>query len=426
MSNRSSPCLWTSVPQVSPAPCDRCKHASCAFKGKVYLLGGRKKHSLKDFWKYNVVRNEWIELDCSSDQAPEELEEHSMVAHQGVLYVFGGLRDSAYSNSKTPLWLFDTVKEQWLHIQEQSSPSQHVVPANRKGHSAVVWESSMYIYGGYIDMRGTSQEFWRLDLDSGVWSLLSNAPVGPGPRHSYSAMTHQDSMYLYGGLQGLKEQRDLWRWSFHSQAWSCIRASSGPSKLMGHSAVVYKDSMLLFGGGETQSVPRNCLWRFSLTALTWEKLPSLPGSTAPCRVHHCSVGLGPNFQPEPPNLSDKETLMSNSMNNNKLRPFKNKCFPSSSSAWEPGEDIELQTVHSVKTKGLKDISTALIKPTPWRNCLTFENQEAIRKTQDDEHSADEPEDDLALPVPNLLLVLGGKPIKEQNAISVWQMTLAES
>ncbi|XP_007227956.3 kelch domain-containing protein 3 [Astyanax mexicanus] len=434
MSNRNSPCLWTSVPQVCPAPCDRYKHASCAFRGNIYLLGGRKKHSLRDFWKYNVARNEWIELDCGGDQAPEELEEHSMVAHQGVLYVFGGLIDSAYSNSKSPLWLFDTVKERWLHLQDQSSPSQekdtckhcHVMPSNRKGHSAVVMESSMYIYGGYIDMRGTSQEFWRLDLDTGTWSLLSNAPVGPGPRHSHSAMTHQDCMYLYGGLQGLKEQRDLWRWSFHSQAWSCIRASSGPSKLMGHSAVVYKDSMLLFGGGETQSAPRNCLWRFNLTTLTWEKLPSLPGSIAPCRVHHSSVGLGPAFQPEPPSTNAKETLMSNSLNNNKLRPFKNKCFPSRSSTWEPGEDIELQAVHTVKTKGLKDISPALKKTKQWKNCLTFENQEAIGEVQEGELSAEEMEDDLAHPMPDLLLVLGGRPLKEQGAISVWQMTLNES
>lgn len=34
---------------------------------------------------------------------------------QGVLYVFGGLRDTAYSNSKTPLWLFDTGNTGNLH-----------------------------------------------------------------------------------------------------------------------------------------------------------------------------------------------------------------------------------------------------------------------------------------------------------------------
>lgn len=59
-------------------------------------------------------------------------------------------------------------------------------------------------------------------LDSRMWSLLSSAQGGPGPRHGHSAMTHQDCMYLFGGLQGLKEQKDLWSWNFASQTWSRI------------------------------------------------------------------------------------------------------------------------------------------------------------------------------------------------------------
>ena len=38
------------------------------------------------------------------------------------------------------------------------------IPTNRKSHSAVVFGSSMFVYGGYVDMRGSSQEFWRLDF----------------------------------------------------------------------------------------------------------------------------------------------------------------------------------------------------------------------------------------------------------------------
>ncbi|KAI4893214.1 hypothetical protein NFI96_022734 [Prochilodus magdalenae] len=420
MNQRSCPeALWILMPQYSPAPCDRYKHASCAYRENVYLFGGRNKNPLKDFWKYNVLRNEWIELDCSSDEAPEELEDHSMVAHQGLLYVFGGLTDSPYSNSTKPLWLFDTVKEQWLPIREQSSPSQHVMPSNRKGHSAVVLESSMYIYGGYLDMRGSSQEFWRFNLDSRVWSLLSNAPVGPGPRHSHSAMAHQGCMYLYGGLQDLKEQSSLWRWSLSSQTWSCIRASSVPSKLIGHSLVVYNNTMLLFGGRETQRSPKNDLWRFSLTTFTWEKVPSLPQSTAPCLAHHCSVGLGPNFQPAPP--SPVSAPIASNSNNKKLRPFKNKCFPSNSSTWQSEEDIELQTMYT-----REKIGHTLDKTRPWENCLTFENHEAVQESQDNKHSADEMEDSSTHQMPNLMLVLGGNPLKKQGAITVWQMTLGES
>ena len=37
-------------------------------------------------------------------------------------------------------------------------------PSNRKGHSAVVVGSAMLVYGGIVDMKGSSQDFWSLDF----------------------------------------------------------------------------------------------------------------------------------------------------------------------------------------------------------------------------------------------------------------------
>uniref|UniRef100_A0A3B4AE13 Uncharacterized protein n=1 Tax=Periophthalmus magnuspinnatus TaxID=409849 RepID=A0A3B4AE13_9GOBI len=119
--SQNGPCLWTGLPQSSPAPCERFKLACCSHQHYVYVLGGRHSTCQRDFWRYNVC-NEWTELNCTSEAAPEALEEHSMVAH------------------------------------EAESPS------NRKAHSAVVIESAMLVYGGYIDLKGSSQEFWSLDL----------------------------------------------------------------------------------------------------------------------------------------------------------------------------------------------------------------------------------------------------------------------
>ncbi|KAG9271130.1 kelch domain-containing protein 3-like, partial [Astyanax mexicanus] len=56
-----------------------------------------------------------------------------------------------------------------------------------------------------------------------------------------------------------------------------------------------------------------------------------------------------------------------------------------------------------KRSCLKDISPALKKTKQWKNCLTFENQEAIGEVQEGELSAEEMEDDLAHPMPDLLL-----------------------
>lgn len=422
MNQGSGACLWTPVPQQCPAPCDRYKHASCAHRGHVYLLGGREKCSLRDFWKYNVVCNDWVELPCDSEEAPEEVEEHTMVAHQGFLYVFGGLRDSSYSNSKTPLWVFDTGKECWINWKAASVALQGVTPGNRKGHSAVILGSSMYIYGGYIDIKGSTKEFWKFDFESRVWSLRSSAQVGPGPRHSHSAVTHGEWMYLYGGLQGLREQKDLWSWSSASQTWSCIKFHSGPSRLVGHSAVPFKDSILIFGGGETQSSPQNSLWKFNLETQTWKKLPLLPGSASVYRIHHCSVGLGQSFQPTTQTSIYYREIPNSHNIKNKLRPFKNKCQPSRTTLQEPC--IELQTFHKESKKYLADFSITLKDSKLKGSCLTFENQEAVGEKRKSCELAEESEDEMFLHMPDLMLVLGGKPLQGQQGISVWHMTVA--
>ncbi|XP_067114834.1 kelch domain-containing protein 3 isoform X1 [Osmerus mordax] len=428
--SRRSPSLWSQLPQSCQAPCDRYKHACCSHGGQVYVLGGREKHSLRDFWRYSVVHNQWTELDCSSEAAPEELEEHSMVVHQGFIYVFGGMMDSAYTHWKSALWVFDIGKEQWVHWQGMRSSSQNQMPVNRKGHSAVMFSSTMYIYGGYIDMRGSSQEFWSFDFDTMLWSLLHSAQGGdgPGPRHNHSAISHLDNMYLYGGLRGLREQKDLWRWSSTRHTWSCLKTLSGPSRLLGHSAVVYRDNMLLFGGGESLGTPSNCLWRYSFTSQTWEKLTALPGSSPPSRIHHCCVGLGPSYQSKTGTCSPTATIK-NSLENSKLRPFKNKCFPVSPCQGTEGA-IELETFSSVKGKslielgiycnGLKGKDTQRIG-----NCLTFENQEASSKQWEGEESLVGSEESITDHLPDLLLVLGGNSKSVHTAISVWHMTLTD-
>ncbi|XP_035264977.1 F-box only protein 42 isoform X2 [Anguilla anguilla] len=416
MSLKRGPCLWTPIPQSGPAPCDRYKHSCCAHGDSVYLLGGRGKSLLNDFWRYNVVRNEWTELDCSCENAPEEMEEHSMVNYQGLLYVFGGIIDSGYSGNKTPLWVYDTDKEEWLRWQGKNTYSQ-LAPVNRKGHSAVVFESSMYMYGGYIDMKGSSHEFWRLDFVTGAWADLTPDEAGPGPRHGHSAAAHLDCMYLFGGLTGLREQSDLWRWSFSTHSWSSIRSHSGPSKLVGHSAVAYQDNMLLFGGGGAQSSPTNGLWRFNFLTQAWERLAAITASSPPCKMQHCIAGLGPSYRPQPRggHTPPGEGPLGRPRHAGaRLRPFKNRCFPAEGS-------IELDTF-CVESRAAGAESRAR-PPAPGGTCLTFENQEAFGKgwTDVDESSAE----DLSFPLPDLLLVLGGRPMGANPGISMWQLTLTD-
>ncbi|NXG00666.1 TEA3 protein, partial [Sakesphorus luctuosus] len=271
MKGKTAQCDWKSAPQKQPCPCDRYKHACVICRGFVYLHGGRNITSLRDFWRYSIVKNEWEMLDCSRD-GPEELEEHSMVAYKGNLYIFGGMVDSASNQAKTPLWIYDIDSTRWTECRNVPAETESLAPANRKGHSAVVYHSSMYIYGGYFGIKGISQEFWTFHFDTRKWLCVSSPShnTGPGPRHGHSTVVYRTGMYLFGGLMGLSEQKDLWKWDFVSSSWSNIRTSQGPPPVVGHASIVCKDSMLIFGGGISNSSPNNDLWKYQFHTQTWK------------------------------------------------------------------------------------------------------------------------------------------------------------
>ncbi|XP_039673325.1 leucine-zipper-like transcriptional regulator 1 homolog isoform X2 [Perca fluviatilis] len=388
--SHSSPCLWTRLLQGSQAPCDRYKHACCSYGGHVYILGGRDSSSLRDFWRYSVA------------------------------------------------------KQKWVPCQGKTSSPQSRMPTNRKGHSAVVLGSAMLVYGGLVDIKGSSQDFWSLDFDSMAWSQLNGSqqqgPLGPGPRHSHSAVGSHSCMYLFGGLKGLREQRDFWKWNSTSNMWSSLKNKAGPSRLMGHSAVAYQDSMLLYGGGESQNSLQHCLWRYNFSTQTWGQVATLPGSNPPGKIHHCCIGLGPSYKSKtssPCSSSAQPRLLEG-----KLRLFKNKCFPAPLTFLGSEGAIELETFSPDRCYGSKTLtqSSQLFNSKEGvmgkdaqqiGNCLTFENK-AFRKQWGcrganplDKEEEEEDEDDAAH-LPDLLLVLGGKPCTTHSPISIWQMTLTDS
>ncbi|KAG8536569.1 hypothetical protein GDO81_026081, partial [Engystomops pustulosus] len=164
----------------------------------------------------------WEQLP-SCRQAPDKLEGHSMVAHQGALYVFGGMVDFGGNRENTPLWMYCTETRRWCEVKAQDGQVNR--PTNRKGHSAVVYQAGMFVYGGYFDIEGTVEEFWVFYFDTQKWAPLSphTRGMGPGPRHGHSCVTHNAAMFLFGGLKNMAEQNDFWRFDFRRHNWSIIK-----------------------------------------------------------------------------------------------------------------------------------------------------------------------------------------------------------
>ncbi|XP_030066400.1 leucine-zipper-like transcriptional regulator 1 homolog isoform X2 [Microcaecilia unicolor] len=434
--------LWEHLPLGEPAPCDRYKHACCLYGRFIYVHGGRENGSLGDFWRYNIECNEWEQLKCTE----EKLEGHSMVAYQGVLCVFGGVIDSAFTQGTCPLWMYEIDAAEWILCPRKAMELTYASPDNRKGHSAVVYGSSMYIYGGYLDLKGPSSEFLAFNFDTRTWSPVSPSfsDHGPRRRHLHSAVVYGAAMYLFGGLNVKDEQNDLWKWNFNSNTWSSVRASYGPPKTMGHSSVVYRDSMLIFGGGRPNCASVNSLWKFQFNSQTWRKLAALQDATHPSKMYHSLIGFGCSFQPYSKhslndlNYKKTDLLKTSSKQVTCKLGYFHSQRPNKVSDISDGNVMEMRTftqsdlpVHSCSVQtcfedSLKD-EVQTIMPTENNLVSPFVEDKAVstaltvEKDKDVQCQHKTSLDMTLCCCPDILLLIGGKPFSSSGKITLWKM-----
>lgn len=258
------------------SPLTRYKHAVCTTStGYIYIYGGRYGNLPldDDLWRFDPHQNTWIQIETSGSKPPS-LQEHTLVEYNEQLYLFGGQVSAAKSSES--FWRLDLVNNEWYPLNMKSSKyGAYLGPTNRRGHSSVIYGDSMFVFGGFEDLKGSSAQLWEYNLICERWelrNLSSTSACHPEPRHGHSAVIYRDSMYIYGGLSNLKPLNDLWRWSWRDKRWYKVRTKGkSPGHLHGHSAILAFDSMFIFGG-ERNGRSTRALWRLNFANLVWQKI----------------------------------------------------------------------------------------------------------------------------------------------------------
>ncbi|KAM4697501.1 uncharacterized protein WCC33_013099 [Rhinophrynus dorsalis] len=392
------------------------------------MHGGRQDCNLGDFWRYSIEHNEWEQLPCDYD-APDKLEGHSMVAHQGILYVFGGMIDSGSNQENTPLWMYHIESRTWY--EGKAARDKETRPTNRKGHSAVLYQSNMYIYGGYFDLKGAVEEFWAFGFDTERWSALSPRThgTGPGPRHGHSAVTHNSAMYLFGGLKHMAEQNDLWRFDFRKHNWSSMKTSSGPPKLVGHASLIHHGCLWIVGGGLPSRSPTSNVWRFHFSSRSWKKVSTGKENSQCAKMYHCVIGLSGESQPD---LRISQQEIHHCVGYRGQReggPSKDKSLRT----WGKNKVSHISESDAIEMKTFKPFPS-----TPVFCSCTFSTNDQTDKQHllsgcendlfssagdvDTEESKDG-QDTTQGDDQDFFLIIGGKPLSVPCGISVWQLKL---
>lgn len=87
--------------------------------------------------------------------------------------MFGGEVGFA-STGETPLWIYDISTNHCRKLIRKGGIPQ---PQGCRGHTAVVHQGAMFIYGGYRDLKGSTNELWRFDFGTLFFILMCLAYV---------------------------------------------------------------------------------------------------------------------------------------------------------------------------------------------------------------------------------------------------------
>ena len=242
----------------------RTGHTAVQIGNKIYVFGGTDETTRRnDLYCYDMLNNIWNQVETQG-MVPTPRSGAKGVACNSSFYLFGGYtrKDGVYYND---LYRFDTGSGIWTKLFCTGD-----CPSIRTDHTAVLYENSIYIFGGY-DGKIRFNDLRSCKLENYEWVALPENGMQPLPRFGHTAVVYNHSMYIFGGWDGHETLEDLYQYSFTTNIWYELRRTLGikPSPRYRHSCVVFNGSLFIFGGVDKSQRRFNDLHEYNIQHKEW-------------------------------------------------------------------------------------------------------------------------------------------------------------
>eukprot|EP01133_Synstelium_polycarpum_P017194 gene17194-20489_t len=190
-------------------PTPRTFHSSAGNESYLFLFGGLDNNQtvLGDLWIYSLLNHTWINMDVMQISKPQPRYGHSTVLAQNKLWLFGGL--DFLGRSLMDLWSFDLMTLEWVLIDADG----YISP--RAFHSMVADEKkgrAIFVFGGNDQPSSTSMfDLVVFDIESNSWSQLtpSITPMGLD-QTKLSFSSDLNGFVLYGSSKTMPMPDNFW------------------------------------------------------------------------------------------------------------------------------------------------------------------------------------------------------------------------
>ncbi len=188
--------VWTRGADV-PAVYE--ESGAAVLEGQLYVVGGRTGHG-KDFRCVADVRIYDTEMDewSQGPPLPEALAAVGVVANNGFLYCFGGVREPYWwGYPVASVYRLDPRGREWTRLAD--------MPISRSNFALGVTENRIYCAGGSIYWPDATSRIDAYESESNRWI---HSGVMPQPRGSFTGGIWKESFVLLPGLPGAKLVQD--------------------------------------------------------------------------------------------------------------------------------------------------------------------------------------------------------------------------
>ncbi|XP_078344080.1 kelch domain-containing protein 10-like [Oculina patagonica] len=174
---------------------------------ELYVFGGTTGLEFNSYlYRYSLFKHTWEYL--KGDNPPVPRYRHESVCDGERFYVIGGgmsSRDPQEFFQLEKINSFSFASRRWN--EHACHPSKtHGFPKRRRCHGCVIFDSIVYICGGY-DGVNIFDDIWSLDLSTFQWEKLPK--VLPYCVYFHSAtVTPSGCMYVFGGVKTLNSSED--------------------------------------------------------------------------------------------------------------------------------------------------------------------------------------------------------------------------
>jgi len=229
----------------------RFDHSACLYKEqKIVVFGGYNEDSLNETGVLTIKSSEpfVVEWEILKTKGDEKIHRfgHSANIYENSMYVFGGVDQEQQSSNQ--LWQLDLDKLEWTRCQTKGES-----PTERNGHGSVLYKKQLIIFGGFsFQKQELMNDLWLFNLENLEWLKINPVNDLPPVRKNSPAIENKGKIYIFGGLLENECKSDFWEYCIEKNEWKRLPdKDEAPSPRGGHTLAYCEGNLVVWGGFDT-------------------------------------------------------------------------------------------------------------------------------------------------------------------------------